>query len=62
MPIAGQPFYSNNLRALRMAGLETDTVLDYLQPIGVAGECSKRAFATAEVAYLLLTTDVLALV
>jgi hypothetical protein len=61
MPIAGgQPFYSNNLRAASYG--RRDTVLDYLQPIGVDGECSKRAFATAEVAYLLLTTDVLALV
>jgi hypothetical protein len=39
-----------------------DTVPNYLQVIGVAGECSTRAFATAEIAYLLLTTDVLALV
>ncbi|MBY2918641.1 hypothetical protein [Rhizobium leguminosarum] len=45
-----------------MAGLETDAVLDYLQVIGVAGERSTRVFAIAEVAYLLLTTDVLALV
>lgn len=47
---------------LRKAGLETDAVLDYLQVIGVAGECSTRVFATVEVAFLLLTTDVLALV
>ncbi|NKM22424.1 hypothetical protein GFM01_32655 [Rhizobium laguerreae] len=45
-----------------MRCLETDEVLDYLQVIGVAGECSTRAFATAGVAFLLLTTDVLALV
>jgi hypothetical protein len=31
-------------------------------PIGIAGECSTGAFAIAEVANLLLTTDVLALV
>ncbi|NKM60786.1 hypothetical protein GFL58_07090 [Rhizobium leguminosarum bv. viciae] len=42
--------------------LELNTVRRYLTVIGVAGECSTRAFATAEVAYLLLTTDVLALV
>jgi hypothetical protein len=30
--------------------------------IGVAGECSTRAFATPESLVLLLTTDVLALV
>ncbi|TAU79548.1 hypothetical protein ELI41_31730 (plasmid) [Rhizobium leguminosarum] len=45
-----------------LTGLETNTVPDYLGLIGVAGECSTRAFATAEVAFLLLTTDVLALV
>ncbi|MBY3413116.1 hypothetical protein HFN87_07420 [Rhizobium laguerreae] len=46
----------------RIPCLETDTVVDYLQVIGVAGECSTRAFATAEVALAALTTDVLALV
>ncbi|AUW46001.1 hypothetical protein CUJ84_pRLN1000540 (plasmid) [Rhizobium leguminosarum] len=47
---------------LLAARLELNTVQRYLMLIGVAGECSTRAFATAEVAYLLLTTDVLALV
>jgi hypothetical protein len=42
--------------------LETNTMDRYLSLIGVAGECSTRAFATAEVVSLLLTTDVLALV
>ncbi|TBY42994.1 hypothetical protein E0H54_29285 [Rhizobium leguminosarum bv. viciae] len=37
------------------------SVSDYLG-LSVAGECSTRAFATAEVAFSLLTTDVLALV
>jgi len=39
-----------------------NTLVVYLLAIGVAEECSKRAFAIAEVAFLLLTTDVLALV
>ncbi|TBD47088.1 hypothetical protein ELH17_08280 [Rhizobium ruizarguesonis] len=45
----------------RYGSLEADTLLNYLRIIGVA-ECSTCAFATAGVAYLLLTTDVLALV
>ncbi|ASS53307.1 hypothetical protein E0H36_32080 [Rhizobium leguminosarum bv. viciae] len=42
--------------------LEINTIIGYLQLIGVAGECSTGVFATAEVACPLLTTDVLALV
>jgi hypothetical protein len=54
------PARRSTSRPLR--ALETNTIIGYLQLIGVAGERSTRAFATAEVAYLLLTTDVLALV
>lgn len=49
-------------RRIPFRALETNTIIGYLHVIGVAGERSTRAFATAEVAYLLLTTDVLALV
>lgn len=37
-------------------------MVHYITVIGVAGERSKGVFATAEIARLLLTTDVLALV
>ncbi len=50
------------IRMVRPQRLETNTIDRYLPSIGVAGECSTRAFATAEVVSLLLTTDVLALV
>ncbi|NKM28268.1 hypothetical protein GFM18_27100 [Rhizobium laguerreae] len=50
------------LAKLLAGRLELNTMRRYLVVIGVAGECSTRAFATAEVACLLLTTDVLALV
>ncbi|WP_312883881.1 hypothetical protein [Rhizobium leguminosarum] len=42
--------------------LQLNIIRSYLVMIGVAGECSTRVFAIAEVAYLLLTTGVLALV
>ncbi|TCA74309.1 hypothetical protein E0H62_15900 [Rhizobium leguminosarum bv. viciae] len=49
-------------RASVARSLERNVVVHYITVIGVAGERSKGVFATAEIARLLLTTDVLALV
>ncbi|TBZ66308.1 hypothetical protein E0H56_23290 [Rhizobium leguminosarum bv. viciae] len=62
MAVAQARWRFARLAELLAGRLELNAFRPYLMVIGVAGECSTRAFATAEVACLLLTTDVLALV